>query len=187
MTFSEYFEVLDLQSGASIDDIKRAYRQKARMYHPDINHTPGAKDLFIQATEAYEFLIANFEAITSDEAAFRQSMEEWRKYRQDRSKMRANAYARASYARFKKSQFYKTTRILDGTTIIFSLIVSIIIILCTVIGYFYRLSHPIPDIENPSVPIFILLLSMGVFFFIVSLAYLNSYIKSSKKHRRKSS
>ncbi|MGD0342169.1 MAG: DnaJ domain-containing protein, partial [Bacteroidales bacterium] len=66
MTITEYYRILDIPQDSSIDEIKRAYRQKARMYHPDINPAPDAKDMFILATEAYEFLIANFDKIAYD-------------------------------------------------------------------------------------------------------------------------
>jgi hypothetical protein len=112
-------------------------------------------------------------------------MEDWRKYRQDRSRQRARAYSQTSYIRFKKTEFYKTTRIFDGTTIIFSLIISIMVIVYTIIGYFYRLAHPIPGLEKPSVFAFIMLLVLGMVFFVLSMIYLKAYIETSKKHRAK--
>jgi hypothetical protein len=186
MRYSDYYGLLGLDSNASVDEIKKAYRNKARIYHPDINHSPDAKDKFIQVTEAYEFLIANFESLKSDEEAFRQAMEDWRKYRQDRSRQRAHAYAHASYVQFKATRFYKTTRIFDATRIIFSLILSIIMVLFTVFGYIYRLRNPIPGLENPSVLSFLMLLILSMLFFIVSVIYLKAYQETSKKHRKKS-
>lgn len=183
MTSIEYFRILELSPGSSIDDIKRAYRKKARLYHPDVNPSPEAKELFIRATEAYEFLIANFERVRGGDEAFRQAMEDWRKYRQDRSRMRANAYARASYIKFKKTQFYRTTRILDATTIIICLIISVLMLIYTVIGYFYRLNHPLPDLDNPSVIVFIMLIMLGMLFFSVSLVFLRVHIDNSKKRK----
>jgi molecular chaperone DnaJ len=54
----DFYIVLGLERGASLNEIKRAYRRLARRYHPDIN--PGdrmAAAQFRQITEAYETLI----------------------------------------------------------------------------------------------------------------------------------
>ena len=187
MTADNYFRILELDPSSSIDDIKKAYRKKARLYHPDLNHDPGAGDLFIQVTEAYEFLISNYQRLGSVEQEFDRAMEDWRKYRQDRSRQRARAYSNASYIRFKKTKFYRTTRILDGTTIIFSLLISTAMLLYTVIGYYYRLRHPLPDIENPSVFTFLMLLTLSLIFFVLSTVYLKVYIESSRKRKSKKS
>ena len=40
-----------------IQIIKRQYRMKALMYHPDKNNSPGACEQFQQVNEAYEFLM----------------------------------------------------------------------------------------------------------------------------------
>jgi molecular chaperone DnaJ len=53
----DYYEVLGVAKDASADDIKRAYRKLAKMYHPDMH--PGdkeAEEKFKEANEAYEVL-----------------------------------------------------------------------------------------------------------------------------------
>jgi hypothetical protein len=185
MTLTDYYEILGLPVSSSIDEIKKAYRKKARLYHPDINPAPDAKDHFISITEAYEFLIANHNKIKSDEKAYQEAMENWRKYRQVRSRKRANVYAHASYGTFKNTKFYKTTRIFDGTTIIFSFIVSIMVLSYTIYGYFFRLKHPIPGLEKPSVFAFVMLLLLGMTFFIVSFIYLRAYQETSRKSKKR--
>lgn len=185
MTLSDYYQILGLPVNSSMEEIKKAYRHKARLYHPDLNNSPDAKEMFILVTEAYEFLIANFNRIAeNDDAAYRKAMEEWRKYRQDRSRQKARIYAQASYVRFKKTRFYKTTRILDGTSIIFSLIISIMVIIYTVLGYIYRLKHPLPEFDQPSILGFIMLLLMGLTFFLISVIYLKAYLEGSKKCKK---
>lgn len=56
-TKRDYYEVLGLQKSASADEIKRAYRQMAKKYHPDMN--PGDSDAeqkFKEVNEAYAIL-----------------------------------------------------------------------------------------------------------------------------------
>ncbi|MBI5464616.1 MAG: molecular chaperone DnaJ [Ignavibacteriales bacterium] len=57
MAKHDYYEVLGVPRSASVDDIKKAYRQLAMKYHPDRN--PGdkqAEEKFKEAAEAYEVL-----------------------------------------------------------------------------------------------------------------------------------
>ena len=186
MTLSDYYEILGLSVHSSLEEVKKAYRKKARLYHPDINPAPEARDLFIQATEAYEFLLTNFDKIKNNEEAYHQAMENWRKYRQAKSNQRARAYARASYNQFKGTRIYKTTRILDGTRIIFSLVISILVLIYTVFGYIYRLKHPIPGIDEPTVLGFIMLLTLGMSFLAVSIIFLKAFYDTRKKHSGRS-
>jgi hypothetical protein len=187
MILADYYKILGLPLNSSVEEIKRAYRKKARMYHPDINHSPDAKDLFIRVTEAYDFLLNIHDKTTGDEQVFNQAMENWKKYRQNRSRQRAYAYSQTSYNRFKNTRFYKTTRILDGTTIISSFVVSILVLIYTIFGYIFRLTHPIPGLDQPSVFSFLLLLILGMIFFVVSFIYLRAYNQLSKKRRRRTS
>lgn len=183
MAGHDYYRILGLEYGCSAEDIKKAYREKARKFHPDINHAPDAMDMFIIITEAYEFLMTNLEKMASDQNAYDLAMEEWRKYRQDRSRQKARAFAQASYIQFRNTNFYKATRIFDGTTIISCLIVSIFVLIMSVYGYIYRLHNPIPGIRGPSVIILILFLCLGMVLFIASFVYLKAYINSSNKHK----
>src|SRR5512142_2823201 len=51
-----YYEILGLQRGASPDEIKSAFRQLARKYHPDVNKDHDAEERFKEINEAYAVL-----------------------------------------------------------------------------------------------------------------------------------
>ncbi|GJN36186.1 hypothetical protein PR202_gb25026 [Eleusine coracana subsp. coracana] len=51
-----YYKVLGVSRGATDDELKKAYRRLAMMYHPDKNPSPEADSLFKQLSEAYSVL-----------------------------------------------------------------------------------------------------------------------------------
>jgi molecular chaperone DnaJ len=57
MAKRDYYDVLGISKGASADEIKKGYRQKAKELHPDRNtDNPDAESQFKEAGEAYEVL-----------------------------------------------------------------------------------------------------------------------------------
>jgi hypothetical protein len=54
---TDNYAILGLPHGASKEEIKRAYRRLAMMYHPDKNPSPEAKQKFLQIQLAYDGLM----------------------------------------------------------------------------------------------------------------------------------
>jgi molecular chaperone DnaJ len=52
----DYYEVLGIDRNADDAAIKRAYRQLAKKYHPDVSTEPDAEAKFKEVQEAYEVL-----------------------------------------------------------------------------------------------------------------------------------
>ena len=56
MAKRDYYEVLGVPRDASESDLKSAFRNMARKYHPDVSDAPDAEEKFKEANEAYGVL-----------------------------------------------------------------------------------------------------------------------------------
>ena len=59
MTKRDYYEVLGVPRSASADELKSAFRNLARKYHPDVSDEPEAEEKFKEINEAYAILSDN--------------------------------------------------------------------------------------------------------------------------------
>lgn len=57
MISQEYYDILGVSRNSSEEDIKRVYKQLSKIYHPDLNKEPYAKEKFIKIQNAYEKII----------------------------------------------------------------------------------------------------------------------------------
>jgi curved DNA-binding protein CbpA len=56
MVKKTYYEILEVDKKASLEDIKSAYRRLVMLYHPDKNKLPEAEEIFKGIAEAYSVL-----------------------------------------------------------------------------------------------------------------------------------
>ena len=53
------YAILNISENASLEEIKAAYRSLVKKYHPDVNKTQGAEELFKKVQNAYETLLSS--------------------------------------------------------------------------------------------------------------------------------
>ena len=184
MNLWDYYRILGVRQGASDDEIRKAYRRKAMEFHPDRNHSEGAPEMFIRITEAYEYLTSHPHGrnITQEEA--RKNYQAWVDYRQAEARKRAEAYARSSYAAFKKSPIYQSTTTIDGTIVFLGLALAVTVISMTIFGYSYRMKTATGPREEPSLTLAAVTLIIGVFYLGISLLYLSAWIAQEKRKKQ---
>jgi hypothetical protein len=103
----DYHSILGLEKDAGPEEVKRAYRQLAKKFHPDINPAPDAHEQFIRITEAYEILInRDFQAYYSSRETVRDPGYMHEQYQKAREEARESArrYARMKYEQFIREQ-----------------------------------------------------------------------------------
>ncbi|MDE5617507.1 MAG: DnaJ domain-containing protein [Ureaplasma sp.] len=54
---NDAYKTLELNKNASLDEIKSAYRKLAKKYHPDLNKSTNAEEMFRKVNNAYNLLL----------------------------------------------------------------------------------------------------------------------------------
>ncbi len=187
MNLWEYYRLLGIRQGASEDEIRKAYRRKALEYHPDRNRSENAQEMFIRVTEAYDYLTSHPHGRNITEEEVMRNYQAWVAYRQSEARKRAEHYARTTYAAFRKSPLYKSTSVIDGTTVFLGLGLAVAVILMTVFGYTYRLRHAASEQDKPSVTLALVSITIGIIYLSISIIYLSAWIaqEKAKKNNKK--
>lgn len=141
----DYHKILGVEHGASLQEIKKAYRHKAKMYHPDKNKHPLAEDAFILVNEAY-IMLSNPSSIKDEvdhekrkkyygtsSAGYQTATER----HQEAARKRAKEYAHRSYEDFVESPIYKTAMVVNHVYNYIFLFAGIMIILAPIIGLYF--------------------------------------------------
>lgn len=141
-----YYSILSLNEGASLNEIKRAYRKLAHEYHPDVSIHPNAKEKFIEINEAYESLLNKFkfeEDIKRSKEAFSEEtaqsiIDAWLIAEKERMRARARKHASMRYRQFRETQLYQSSDIFSKALIIVSLLLGFFIITGALYGTWHQ-------------------------------------------------
>jgi uncharacterized membrane protein len=103
-----YHQILGIKENASQEEIKSAYRGLAKKFHPDINKSKGAEEVFIRITEAYEYLMyENRQDLSEQSRAQREYKErmykQWVRTNQAAASAKAREHANMNYKEYKKT------------------------------------------------------------------------------------
>src|SRR4051812_18428661 len=105
--FNNYCQILGVSADASLEDLKKAYREKAKQLHPDRNKRENAHEAFILLNEAYEYLL-DLKTGKISRAQTPAYTNNWYKQEREKAKARARAFARMQYKEFIQSDRYKS-------------------------------------------------------------------------------
>ncbi len=107
MDVRDCYTILNLKYGASKDEVKNAYRQLAKRYHPDINPSTNARAKFIEINKAYETLSnLALDYFTPKTNGIRREeyLRNKKNYHDEEFHRRARERAKAKYEQMKQKQ-----------------------------------------------------------------------------------
>ena len=99
MMYSAYCKILGVNPNSSLEDVKRAYRQKAKLLHPDINSSPNAHTEFIRTKQAFEFI----QRYMTCQALYRKRVSYYRE--RTRARPQYRSYYRYENAKYRASKY----------------------------------------------------------------------------------
>ncbi len=127
LQFHQYCTILEVSENASLDEIIKAYRQKAKLYHPDVNPHPKAHAQFVLLNEAFVFL-KKYHAQPTTKSAQQTYWHEWQQEKQHANEQ-ARKQAEMRYRDYIQSDEYRYLNalniIVDHLGIVLSMILPI--------------------------------------------------------------
>lgn len=133
-----YYKILGLSSTATVEEIKRAYRQKAKELHPDRNKSKDANEQFILLTEAYECLTNIKTGKTKVQQQATTSYADWQRDSKEQTRQRAREYAKMQYEEYKKTDHYKKSQAAETVMEHLYFFSSILIIISPLLGFLFK-------------------------------------------------
>ena len=180
----QYLNILEVSPVSGILEIKRAFRKKAKQFHPDLNKDSGAQDKFILVNEAYEFIMKHY-----NQPGFRSKKTPEERYRDwvEREKAKARKHAahqaQRQFEKYKNSKLYKTANLLYSIYDYFALVIGLIIVFAAIFGL-----HLQKDFEEgytlSSIIAGVLLIMIGGLFVSFSIMSIRSRKEAFKKRRK---
>jgi hypothetical protein len=143
-----YYKILRVSPSASIAEIKKAYKKRAKELHPDINKSADAHEQFVLLNEAYEYLSQARPSATSSRPAgpgttnsrsYSRQREQWMQAEREAARARAAQHAAMEYEKFRQTKFYRNMNtaedILDYVQLGFFVIIVVVVPIAATMAY----------------------------------------------------
>ncbi len=101
----KYYEILGVSNGATLSEIKKAFRNRAKELHPDVNKNHNAHEQFVLLLEAYEYFIRQQSTTKNKNYT---SSQRWQDNEAERARHRAEYFSKVKYEEFTRSDYFKT-------------------------------------------------------------------------------
>ncbi|MBC7451562.1 MAG: J domain-containing protein [Cytophagales bacterium] len=178
MASGNYYELLEIPRTATREEIRKAYRSKAKIYHPDMNMHTNAHMHFLILTQAYETLVDPnkrhvYDAMLVYDKEPMLTYDQWkeierRRIKEDEEKEYQEFLIRRK--KFHESGYYKYARILLYIGPFFLYVIGIaIIVSCAWLMWKYH-------------PLFVFVLIPFLSFSIYLLVATPKWVKEVKKY-----
>lgn len=186
--FSQYYDILGISSDSTLNEIKAAFREKAKKFHPDLNSSPDANDKFIAINEAYTFLLRLSTSFASSQTYNRPNPDEfyndWLKTERLKARKRAAERAKMKFEEYKKSAIYKTTSTLNHILDIFGIFLGAFIIIASAFGLYtqglYVIENEVEVLNLKGIFLDAALTLAGIAFISLSLASIKKRIRMNR-------
>ncbi len=112
-SWSSYYDLLGISPGSDIEKVRKAFRTKAKKYHPDVNHDPLAQAHFIKIREAFEMIVKQMQ---NRSGIIKPVSAKYKQYYEHHPNMRYCS-SRSNYKTYNKKENFDLTESRQGRVI----------------------------------------------------------------------
>ncbi len=150
---STYYEILGISEDATIALVKRAYREKAKLFHPDLNPAPESADRFMEVEEAYSCLKdaktrRTYDLLLKIQRERNDLKSVTRKYQQDvqrktqKARQTAERRTRMNYEQYQRDDLFRTSNLAFFLSVGFTILTAVLLL---VLGYYLAIKYVDPN------------------------------------------
>ncbi len=168
-----YYHILGIEVGASEEEIRSAFRIKAKTFHPDVNPSEDARERFMECQQAYSFLmdeqqrlnynsILQSKKISQDELLRRELMyKTWVEHQQRKARARNAMEA----VRYDAEGNLLSSKIWRGVNRVYNVIFMLLFLSVIMVPiYNYYQEQQLPEALQRSILFYLAPMLVGVIF-----------------------